>query len=212
MHKWVGLTVLTLVAAAGVLGYQMTVAQSAVTPATTLAVVDVMKVLTQCQENLDREQVIEKREQEFEAKLNTLKQQAQAIREELEQALKPGTDEYMTRMQEWFNKTALVEAYDKGQRQAFAAETQAWMEMLYRKFLDETAELARLEEISLILAQDNLPLDQATKLSELSGAIRSRKVLYASPTLEVTGRVMERMDRSYAQHKAQQESPALVAP
>ena len=202
MNKWT-LSILTAaLVAAGFLGFQATVAQPAPADAPRFAAVNVMKALTECQENLDREKVIDQREQDFQTKLDQLKAEASEIRQELEQALKPGTPEYLERMQEFFNKMALAEAYDKGQRQAFAAETQAWMEMLYRKFLDQVAELARLEGLQIVFAKDELPIQQAENLGELTSAIRSRKVLFASPTLDITGRVMERMDRAYTQEKA----------
>jgi len=216
MRKMTAAMVLGVVAAAGVWGYRMSQAQPAAPQGLKVGVVDVTKALTECQENLDREKQAGDRKQQLDNELAKLKQEANDLRGQLETALKPGSKEYTDRMQDFFNKMALADAYEKGQQQVLAAETQAWMERLYRKFLDEVAQIARLEGISLVLTKDEIPVEQATKLSELTAAIRSRKVLFSSPSLDLTAKVMENLDRTYSQEKAARSAagagPTLTNP
>ena len=166
-----------------------------------IGVVNVTKVLMECQENLDREKESLSRNQQIKSKLAELGRQADDIRQELENVLEPGSDEYLKRLQDWFDKSALVKSYEEGQKQTLASESQAWTEALYQKLLDQTAQMARLEDVSLILDKD-VPPEKPRNLSEVYALIRSRKVIYSSSVLDITARVLEGMDRAYEMEKA----------
>jgi len=194
MKKTTVLSIFAILIIAAVWSYRTSVAQSGTTPPLKVAVVNVSEVLTKCQENLDRETFIEEKEQAFSSKLNQLKAEADSIRQEIESAVKPGTKEHLDLMQDYFNKSALHEAYRKGQPQVMAAEAQAWMEALYQKFLDQVAEIARVEGIALVLNKDEVP--------DVTTMIRSRRLIYNSPSLDITARVMENLDRDYSRSKA----------
>ena len=133
------------------------------------------------------------------SKLNQLKAEADSIRQEIEGAVKPGTPEHLDLLQSYFNKTALYEAYRKGQPQVLAAETQAWMETLYQKFLAQVAEIARIEDISIVLNKDEVP--------DITTQIRNRRLIYNSPSLDITARVMENLNREYSRSKAAKTKP-----
>lgn len=199
MKKTTWLVGAGLAAAAAVWSYQTSTAQPDANAPLKVAVVNVAKVLTECQENLDREKEIREREQAFNTKLNDLKAEADSIRQELETALKPGSPEHLQQMQKYFDKMALYESYKKGQPEVIRAETQAWMEALYQKLLEAVAEMSRLEGISLVLNKDELP-DVATM-------IRNRRVIYSTPSMDITARIMENMDRAYSRQKATLTTP-----
>jgi Skp family chaperone for outer membrane proteins len=194
MKKATVLSVLVILIIAAVWSYRTSVAQPGTTPPLKVAVVNVSEVLTKCQENLDREDFVKEKEKEFTTKLNQLKAEADSIRQEIETAVKPGTKEHLELMQQYFDRSALYEAYRKGQPQVLAAETQAWMEALYQKFLDQVAELARVEGISVVLNKDEVP--------DIATMIRNRRLIYNSPSLDITARVMENLDRDYSRAKA----------
>jgi Skp family chaperone for outer membrane proteins len=200
-----------IIAAAGmvVLGwcYRVGMAQTGGEPATLkIAVVNVAKVLSECQANLDREKTSKDTDKKINEELATIKRDADAMKEELEGVLKSGTKEYNDKLQEWFNKRALFEARQKGQNQIFAAETQAWMETLYHKLLEEVANVARQENVTLVLDKDDTTM-KPEKIQDLYNLIRTRKVLYNTPTLDLTAKVLENMDRQYEQEKAGKTTP-----
>ncbi len=199
MKKATVLSLFVILIIAAVWSYRTTIAQSDTTLPLKVAVVNVSEVLTKCQENLDREDFIKEKEQEFTTKLNQLKTEADSIRQEIETAVKPGTKEHLELMQQYFNKSALYEAYRKGQPQVLATETQAWMETLYNKFLNQVAELARVEGITLVLNKDEVP--------DITTMIRNRRLIYNSPSLDITARVMENLDRDYSRAKAAKAKP-----
>jgi len=202
------LTGAVLIILGGLWSYRLGRAQPTPTPTLKVAVVDVSKVLTECQENLDREKAAREKERNIKAELTKMQSQAQDLREELENVLKPNSEEYQKQMLELYNKMALLEAYQKGQEKIFASETQAWMETFYQKFLDEVKKIARTEGVSLVLNKDEQPL-RTPKLENLMTIIRSRKVLYNSATLDLTARVIQNLDQAYNRQKAAGANPAL---
>jgi len=194
MKKATAISILAILMVVAVWSYRTSVAGPGSAVPLKVAVVNVSEVLTKCQENIDRENLVKEKEQEFTSKLNQLKAEAEDIRNQIEGAVKPGTKEHMELMQQYFNKSALYEAYRKGQPQVLAAETQAWMEALYQKFLSQVAELARVEGFSIVLNKDEVP--------DITTMIRNRRMIYNRPSLEITAKVMENMDREYSRAKA----------
>ena len=190
-----------LAAGAALWTYQAGIAQVPGSPPLKVAVVDVTRVLSDCQENLDRQKRLDARQRLFDEKANQLKQEAERIREELETMLKPGRDEYKQRIQTFFDKVGQGEAYQKGQQRIFAVEMQAWVETLYAKFLEEVKSLAQTEGVDLVLNKDDIAL-KTTDLTELRAMVRGRKILYSADQIDWTARVIENMDRAYNQSKA----------
>jgi len=211
MKKTTALTLAVLIILIGLWDYRAGLAQPAGPAPLKLAVVHVAKVLSECRENLDREKITREKERKIKAQLAQMESETNAIRQELENVLKPASPEYLTQMQNWFDKKALMEAFEQGQKQVFASETQAWMENLYKKFLEEVEKIAHAEQFTLVLAKDDMPL-QDLKLTDLSAFIRSRKVLYHSTTIDLTAKVMENLDLAYNKEKTDLEKSQLPIP
>jgi len=166
-----------------------------------IGLVNVIKVLTECQENTEFRQAAKKKNQKYKAQREQLMQEADALQQELENALEPGSEEYKTQLQKWFDKRALLKAYEEGQKQVLTVESQAFMEALYKKLLAEVNSLARREGYDLILDYEAEEL-QTRSLAELEQMVRMRKVLYGSAALDLTGRIIENLDRKYEAEKA----------
>jgi Skp family chaperone for outer membrane proteins len=187
--------------------YRMSMAQTASEPtALKIVVVNVAKVLSECQANLDREKQSKDLDKKVNEELQKIKADADAMKEELESVLKIGSKEYNDRLQEWFNKRAIFKARQEGQKEIFSAETQAWMETLYQKLLEEVAKVARQEGATLVLDKDDIAA-KPEKIQDLYNIIRTRKVLYSAPTLDLTAKILENMDRQYEQEKAGKTAP-----
>jgi len=161
-----------------------------------VGMVNVAKVLSECQANLDREKQSRAKEQEIKTELASLQAEANVIKQELDQGLEPGSDEFQQQLLKWFEKRAQYKAYGEYQQEAFAARTQAWMEVLYTRLLEEIATVAQAEGISLIINNDEIPT-QPQKLTDLTNMILNRKVLYHAPSLDLTGRLLERMNQQH---------------
>lgn len=202
MQKVTVLVLTALIILSGLWSYRISLAQPAVDVPIKVAVVNVSQVLTECQENLDREKITNERSRAIKAELARMESEANSIRQELENVLKPGSEEYLKQMQTLFDRQALMKAYEQGQTQVFTTETQAWMETLYQKFLTEVEKVARAEGITLVLNKDDIDIPlKELKLTDLSAVIRNRKVLYHADSLDISAKVMENMDRAYNQEK-----------
>lgn len=201
------MVIIFLAISAGLWGLRSTFAQeqTASGAAVKIGVVNVGQVLTECQANMDRDKETERRSQEIQEKLQQLEQEIQSLEQELKTALKPGSPEHQKQMQEWFNKRALQEAYEKGQREVLGAEVQAWVESLYDTMLAEVARVARANELNLVLYKE-ITDEKPQKLAELYKMIQNRKMLYSSPTLDITGQVIENMDKAYDKKSSNSDS------
>ena len=94
--------VLLLVVFLVVYGYQTSIAQQATdaggaSAVLKIGVVNVSKVLTESQENLEREKLMQEKQQQIKAKLQELEGEANEIRHELENVLQPGSQESSAR-------------------------------------------------------------------------------------------------------------------
>lgn len=165
-----------------------------------IAVVDVPKALTECLENKAREEYSEELNVKIRAEMERLGRESDEIRLELENALEPDSDAYKARLRDFFDKAALRESYQKYQEQVLTTEAQVWIEKLYQKFLDEVARVAQADGIGLVLGKDATPI-QARSRGDITSLIRTRKVLYNSQFLDITGKVMTNMDRAYEKEK-----------
>ncbi len=202
MKKTTTLVIVLLLGIVASWGYQVIQVRSSqaqnVAPAIPLkiAVVDVAKVLSKCQENQDHIKATQQREQQIKQKLDKLQAEADAIEADLKNAVQPGTKEYSQKLQTWFDKRALIEAQKQGQKQAFSSESQAWMQSLYAKFIDQITKIAQQENISLVLGKDSSPLQNRT-LADLYSLISTRKMLYNAPSLDLTDKVLNNLDKQY---------------
>jgi Skp family chaperone for outer membrane proteins len=210
MKKTSVAVVVVVMALVAAWGYRASVAQTAASPGPAkMGVVNIIKVLTECQADVDyRNQNLDKKKK-ISAELERMKGEADAIQKELVSALAPGSEEYNKRMQDWIEKMTARKAYEESQNQLMTALTQAWMEQLYAKMVKEIAKIAHQDNLDLVLEFDDSPVETRNP-SELEKTIMNRKVLYNSANLDLTGRVMEAMNKLYEAEKA--GKPPTAAP
>jgi len=197
MKKTSVAVVLAVLIFLGLWGYRDSRAASeAPSAGPSIGVVNVNKILMECQENIDRENKMRQRTQEVKAKLDELAAKADALGQELQQALQPGTAEYDQALQDYYNTRALYEAYREGRKKAMADDARMWVKQLYQRLLEQVAKVALQEGYWLVLNLDATPL-QGDELANLSAQIVNRKVLYNLPRLDITAKVLRGMDGQY---------------
>ena len=195
MRKSIRWFVILILVGLGSVLFRMADAQQETQPLR-IAVVNVGKVLSECRENLNRESESEARSRKIQAELKRLRDEVDAIAQELQNAVKPGSDEHKKLFLDWFNKRALEDAYEKGQAEVIAAESQAWLENLYNTALNEIQRVASQKQISLVIYKDEID-SRPKKLADMYQIIRNRKVLYSSPSLDISADVIKQMDLAY---------------
>ncbi len=201
MKKTAFLIMIAAIAATTFWSVQRTEAQAAGAPALNIRVIDVGKILTGCAEYQDREKEVKQRGQQVQADINKLGDEINSLQDELKNALEPATKEYMAKLKEWFGKKAQMQALQDYEKESLTAETQAWTENLYTKLLKVSETVARQEGATLVLNKDESPV-KSRSLQELFALIRSRQVIYNSSALEMTEKVIARLDLDYEKEKA----------
>ena len=195
------LVVVLLVIVVGVIGYRATEAQPAAAP-NAVGVIDLAKVLLECQEYVDLQTEMKQRTQAIQAKLDDMSTEVEAMERELQEAVS-GADEHRDMLREYFTKRAEYEAFGKSQNAAFAMENQARFETIYKKAMEEIARVARQRALCLVLAIDGS--DARAKLiagfEQKVNPVIDQRVLYASPTADITAVVIENLDTSYESSK-----------
>jgi len=162
-----------------------------------IGVVNVSKVLSECQENLTRQKLTQDKEASLSQQLNAMSKQAEAIKAELDaNVLKTGSEEYNTQVLKLFELNGQIQSFQEGQQQLFAIETQAWMEGLYQKFLGQVAAIAQQQRFTLILNNDTSEV-QMPDLNSLTNMIRSRKIVYRAVEIDITALILEKMNSEY---------------
>ncbi len=121
MRKSIRWFVILGIVGLGSILFRMAYAQQETQPLR-IAVVNVGKVLSECRENLNRESESEVRSQKIQAELKRLSDEVDDIAQELQNAVKPRSEEHQKLLLEWFNKVALQDAFQKGQAEVMAAD------------------------------------------------------------------------------------------
>jgi len=162
-----------------------------------IGVVNVSKVLSECQENLERQKLTQEKELSLSQQLNAKSKQAEAIKAELDaNVLIPGSDEYKAQVRKLYELNGQIQSFQEGEQQLFAIETQAWMEGLYQKFLDQVATVAQQQRYTVILNNDESDV-QMPDLNTLTNMIRTRKIVYRAVEVDITALILEKMNSEY---------------
>ena len=198
MKKGVIMVVFILLIGVWLINFQPIQAQLAGPPMPTkIGVVNVSKVLSECQENLARQKMTQDKETSLSQQLNAMSKQAEAIKAELDaKVLKPGSEEYKTQVLKLYELNGQIQSFQEGQQQLFALETQAWMEGLYQKFLSQVATVALQQHYTVVLNNDESAV-QMPDLNALTNMIRTRKIVYREVEVDITALVLEKMNGEY---------------
>jgi len=165
-----------------------------------VGVVDLTKVIQLCQASIDREKIQSKHALAVEDKLKALAEEVKNIEQELKIAISPNTPSFESLRQQFFDKRAYFEAYEKSQTELFASKYQDWLLMLYSTIMDEISKVSLGKKIDLVMSKEH-ELTRARNVQDLNTFIRLRKVLFSSNTIDITDLVIERMNKLHAQAK-----------
>lgn len=174
--------------------------QPAAPAAVKVGVVNILKVLSKCQAKLDKDKQDQQKQEQILSELKKLRAEADEIQQELQNVLKPDSQAFKDRREEWFNKQAQIQGFTEFHKENYAAESQAWLDVLYETAIEEVAAVARQKEISLILNKDELPAKGAN-----ADLVFARKVLYNAPSMDLTAVVLANIDLAYEKEKAAQQ-------
>lgn len=165
---------------------------------TATAVVDVQQVFSSLEERTQLEADMQGRAEQFSQQRQNREQQIQQLQQEL-QVLNPGSDAYQQKQDEYGKAVMEYQVWARFEEQKLKVEHALQLERLYRRTTDAISKVAQEYGYDIVLYKEQ-PLQlnrQELNIDQVRSQIAIRKVLYASDTVEVTDRVIQRMNNEY---------------
>ncbi len=171
-------------------------AQTAATPPTRIAVVDIEKVFNDFQQTEDLNDQFEQRRKEMAAEAEKRRQAINQKKLELE-AFAPDSPDYLPRNKELLRLQIEANVYEQMVKADLLRERKVWMELTYKQISDAIARLAKQRGYDLVLTYEELDTDVPDEAA-LRQQIMLRKVIYADPRVDLTDPVLEELNREYS--------------
>lgn len=196
-YKLVGLIV-GAVAVGVMMGWRGSQAATEGPPAprrTVVATVDIFRVFNTCQQTIDINELLQKRQEELKAEAEKQRKAIQ-LQEAALEPFAPGTPDYEQRNRELLNMRIKFEAWMRMTEAAIRRGYMQWTKQTYERITKAVAAVAKRRNIDIVLFYEQQPLE-APDAGKLRDLILQRKVVYASPQTDLTDEVLAEVNRSY---------------
>ncbi len=164
---------------------------------TTVAVVDMTRVFESAQMPKDLERKFGERKTEIEAEARAKKERIDVIQKELDSGAfaKDGSD-YQARLLQMETLKLEGDHWLRNKERSLAGERKHYFEVLFKQVTQACKDVAQSQEIDIVLS-DN-PVDfSIPDAAVLINQILAKKVVYASPRVDLTQIVITRFDNEY---------------
>jgi len=205
---WVGL-VTGLAAALVVLGFAQSLrAQVGGTPPTgRIACVDVVQVFNEFQRQKDLTEEMRELQDRLNEENKQRRQKIDALQAEIDK-LDPDDPAYVTRMREMLAMQIDYKNWVDLKQADMSREVGVWSVRIYREILKAVEELARRDGYDLVLYRGQFePVSMDP--DQIKEQIRSNHLLYASPSVDITQVVTDKLNRDY---RAQPRVKMMLVP
>jgi Skp family chaperone for outer membrane proteins len=169
---------------------------------TVVATVDINRVREGLSERIDAQaglmDLSQKIDNENEARITKIEELQLAIEDEVDPARLEALNEEMN-----LNLVGAL-AWREYIRQEVDIEKSLLLQSLYRRITESVAELAELDGINLVLINDGnrivqtVPDSQMARELQVRQQISTRRIIYSSPSIDITERLIIRMNNAYA--------------
>jgi len=174
------------------MGVHRQVGADAAAGAAKIAVVDVTKVLETSKKHQAWKEKMEKDQETAKKEFNEMRNELQQLQENIK-LRKVGSDDHIKLTQQFVEKKALLEAKNTFYEEKVTAQMQNWTEELYKQFLIVVDKVAQQKGVDLVLAKEPLDLP-APSLRDFMLTIKTKKVLFNNPKLDITAEVLAALD------------------
>jgi Skp family chaperone for outer membrane proteins len=163
------------------------------------AVVNIPRASEEYRKTADLEAHFGELRDTFTKQRDAQREQIQRMTRSLQEELKPGSEDFRHRAKQvammeaelaWFNE-AEGEHIEMGLRTSLLA--------IYEDIHSAVREVAAEKGLDLVLTADQLPQEQPSSAGQVRQQILLQKVLYWSPSLDITDEVVERLNLRYQQ-------------
>lgn len=186
------LAVMTVVFAVAGMGIYRQVQADAAAVAAKVAIVDVTKVLESCKKHQDWKAKMEKEQTQTKAEFDTMRTELEALAQNIK-LRKRGSEDYINLAGQFEEKKAIMEAKNAFYEERVTSQMQMWTEELYKTLLIVIDRVAQQKGIDLVLGKEQLDLP-APSLRDFMLTIKTQKVLYNNPKLDITNEVLAALD------------------
>jgi Skp family chaperone for outer membrane proteins len=191
-HGWLLTAVLAGGAAWMIFQQGFAAGQESFAPAR-VGIVDVTKVLENCKKNKQWQEKAEADRSRVQAEFQQMRKDLEALQANIKQR-KPGSSDYFSLMSEYEEKRAVMEGRNTFYENKFTQEMQQWMESLYTDFMKVTEMVAREKGLDVVLGKETLEMPAPT-LRDFMLSVKTQKVLYSRPELDITDDVLAALDK-----------------
>jgi len=190
-------------AVAAVLGLTMNVgAARNMAPPSSMAIIDINRVREGLTERVDAQAGLMALAQRIETENTDRLAKIEELQTEMEDTVDPARME--TLRQELDMTLVRAAAWREYIKQQVDIEKSLLLQDLFQKISDAVAELAEVEGISIVLISDagqtvrTMKDAQMPRETQVRQQISTRRVLYASPSIDITEQLIIRMNNAYA--------------
>lgn len=193
-RSWWG--VLTILGAAGLALWMAQPMRAQLTPRSSYAVVDMIHVFNNAQQVLDINEVFRQRQDAYEAEVRLRQAELEKV-EQQARAFTPISREFAEFQDKLIDKQAELEIYMRVTEVKLRRELALWRLRTYGLIVETVQKLASQDMgLDLVLFKDDIdPTVGGAEVGEQ--IIRQRKVIYASPGIDITQRVLDRLNNDY---------------
>ncbi len=164
---------------------------------TTVAVVDMSLMFEKAQMPQDLERIFSQEKSKIESEANSKREEVQLLQKELDSgAFAKDSGDYQERLERLEMLKLKGELWLRRQDRRLARERKKYFEDIYRKVAQACKEVARSQGVDIVLS-DNAVDFNVPDAAVLINQILQKKVVYASPRVDLTPLVIERFDSEY---------------
>jgi Skp family chaperone for outer membrane proteins len=182
-------------------------AQSGAKSTGRVASVDVVRVFNESQRQKDLFEELRALQEKLEAEHQTRKQRIDALQATLD-VMDPADPSYPKKTQELLEEQINFKNWRDIKQAGMSREVGVWTARIYKEIVATTEQIAQAQGVDLVLYREEFapPTFDPDQIRE---NIRARKVVYASPAVDMTQPVVDKLNSDY---RAQPRSPMLFVP
>jgi Skp family chaperone for outer membrane proteins len=167
-------------------------------PPTRLAVINLVKAFEALTEKTDGDHEIAEIVQKITDERTAREKEVKGLQDELK-AYHEGSKEFDDTSEKLMSKSIEYDAFVRFSDQKIMLEQRVRTAAIYRKMNAALSDYSKANGIALVLVQDDMDVN-ARSQQELLQKITLRKVIYADPSLDITDRLVDKMNDDYKLH------------
>ncbi len=164
---------------------------------TSVAVVDMTRVFETAQMPKDLERIFGQRKSEIEAEARAKKEKVDLIQKELDSgAFAKASPDYQDRLLQMETLKLQGDHWLRNKERRLAGERKRYFEVLYKQVAQACRDVAQSQGIDIVLSDNPVDFD-IPDAAVLINQILAKKVVYASPRVDLTQLIINRFDNEY---------------